>query len=164
VFIHKVYKWVFFKNIMVIREVGQQDRGFLETMANKYLMPLYGDQSEAVESWMDGRKTVFVSSDDEGLVGGFVALSDKPNRAYIKMSTLLIDEKFRGDGIGKGLLDKAIEYSCGTNNDQLLVTVNENVTSTINLLRGYDFEIVDRLKDKYITGQTELVFGRDLRA
>lgn len=148
---------------MEIREVGQQDRGFLEGLANKYLVPLYGNQDKAVDSWMNGEKRVFVSSDDDGLVGGFVALSDKPDRDYIKMSTLLIDESFRGRGAGKALLGKAIKYSEGTGNEHLIVTVNENIVSTLNLLKNNDFKILDELKGKYVPGQTEFVLGRSLK-
>lgn len=147
---------------MAIREIEQQDRDALEGMAVRYLEPLYGNQDKAVASWMDGSKTVFVSADESGRVGGFVALSDKPDRNYIKMSTLLIGENFRGRGAGKELLAKAIEYSSTTGNDRLLVTVNENVTSTLSLLENHDFEVVSRLEGKYIPGQAEIVLGRSL--
>ena len=131
-------------------------------MATKYLEPLYGNQDKAVESWMNGKRIVYISSDENNDVKGLVALLDNLDKDYITMSTLLIDKNFRNNGAGKGLLEKAIEYSSGTQNDYLIVTVNENINSTFNLLKKYGFEVIDKLKNKHIIGQTEFVLRRDL--
>jgi hypothetical protein len=57
----------------LIRKVGPQDEKVLLKMAEKYLVPLYGDQSKALEEWLTGfgHKNAYVAISD-GTPSGFV--------------------------------------------------------------------------------------------
>ena len=67
----------------MIRNFRSADFLALESMADRYLVPLYGDQRKAIAPWDSGDKPVFVAvNDTTSVVEGFLALTDKPDKSY----------------------------------------------------------------------------------
>lgn len=150
---------------MSIRKVGLKDKSKLKELANKYLVPLYGDVSKQIRGWLTGYgyKHAWVYETNKGEIAGIVAVSDKPNKEYIKISTLVVDEDHRRKGIGEELLEKALDYAYNTRKKEISVTVGEDITNSLNFFYKNGFVLKSELKEKYRKGKKELVLVRALK-
>lgn len=144
---------------MSIRKVESKDKGRLEELANKYLVPLYGDQSKALKGWLTGYnyKHAWVFEAEDKDIAGLVAVSNKPNKDYVKLSTLIVKEKYQGCGISNALLKKALDYALSSEKKELSVTVGEDIKTSLGFFYKNDFKLKKKLADKYRKGKKELV-------
>jgi len=152
-------------SIMPIRKVELKDKEELEELANKYLVPLYGDQTKALNEWLTGYnyKHAWVFEADNGEIEGLVAVSDKPDKNYVKLSTLVVKEEYLNKGIGKSLLEVALEYAKKSGKKEISVTVGEDVEDSFHFFKKYDFKLKKELQDKYREGKKELVLVREIK-
>lgn len=135
----------------------------LEHFADKYLVRLYGNQDKAISDWYSGKKSVLIDV-ESGIVRGFIALSDKPQKSYVKISTLLVDDDFKGMGIARRLLGSGIDFSReNTSKECISVTVNETIEDSIRFFERNGFSKVGELYGRYIPDQIEYILSRKLR-
>ena len=150
---------------MPIRKVEPKDKEELEELANKYLVPLYGDQTKALKGWLTGYnyKHALVFEADNGEIEGLVAVSDKPGKNYVKLSTLVVKEEYLNKGIGKSLLEVALKYAKKSGKKEISVTVGEEVEESLHFFCKYGFKLKKELQDKYREGKKELVLVREIK-
>ena len=150
---------------MLIRKVEPKDKEELKELANKYLVPLYGDQTKALKGWLTGYnyKHAWVFEANNGKIGGLVAVSDKPDKNYVKLSTFVIKEEYRNKGIGKSLLEVALEYAKKSGKKEISVTVGEDIKDSLHFFCEYDFKLKKELQNKYRKGKKELVLAMEIK-
>lgn len=147
---------------MNIRDFNvKTDLLILEKIAKEYLEPIYGNQNKAISEWKSGEKKVFIAEKD-GKIGGFIALKYSQGKDYIKIGTLFVSENYRNQNMGNSLINIAINYTLKMSLSKLLVTVNQNIRSTINLLEKNNFILIASLKDKYKKGENELIYMKEI--
>ncbi len=127
----------------MIRKVEPKDKEKLEELASKYLVPLYGNQSKAINEWItgDNYKHAWVFEIDNKDIGGLVVISDKPNKEYIKLSTLVVKEEYRNKGIGKSLLKVALEYVTKSKKREVSVTGGEDIEDSLIFLQSMGLDL-----------------------
>jgi len=145
---------------MTIRKVELKDREQLEKLAEKYIVPFYGDQRKAIDGWVTGSnfKHAWVYDNENGLVRGLVAVSDKPDKNYVKLSTLVVEEELRKNGIGSKLFEKAIEHVKKSKKEELSATVPEGRQDGIRFLEKKGFNLKIILNGKYMRREKELIY------
>ncbi len=150
---------------MSVRKVRLEDKEKLEELANKYLVKLYGDQSKALKGWLTGSnyKHAWVYETDERNITGLIAVSDKPDKNYIKLSTFIVRKEYKNKGIGKLLLEKALCYVRESEKEELSVTVGEDIVDSLTFFYRHDFKLKKELPDKYRKGKKELVLTRVIK-
>jgi len=150
---------------MPIRKVEPKDKEELEELANKYLVPLYGDQTKALKGWLTGYnyKHAWVFETDNGEIEGLVSVSNKPDKNYVKLSTLVIKEGYRNKRIGKSLLEVALEYAKKSGKEEISVTVGEDIEESLHFFCKYSFKLKKELQNKYRKGKKELVLVREIK-
>ncbi len=105
--------------------------------ANKKEMEEYCD-------FEDPKSRVFIATEDSGVRCGYLWMSErnsedtwdfrKPQWIY----DIVVDPKFRGNGLGKMLMEKAEEFAQEMNRD-IGLFVHEDNTSAINLYKKEDY-------------------------
>lgn len=147
----------------VLRKVTSKDEVFLRKIADEYLVPIYGDQTKALNGWLTGKgyKSAFII-EAHGQMAGLLSLKRDPAKDYVKISTLLIVDEFQRNKLGKILLDKSIEFTREQRVDRLIVTVSETVPQSVVFFLKNDFQIIDKKFGKYKRGVTEFIMERGL--
>lgn len=147
------------KDEIFIRKVKIIDREELQKIAEEYLAPLYGDQSRALNSWLTGSnyKTAYVAVNENNRIMGLLVISDKPYREYVKISTLLVLKDFQDKGIGRLLLEKAMEYLKDSKKDRMIVTVSETVPNSLAFFLRNKFNIIAKEVGRYKPGIVEFI-------
>jgi len=146
-----------------LRKVKSNDRPQLYEIAKKYLVPIYGDQSKALNEWLTGKgyKTVFVL-EITNRIGGLLSLKRNPNKDYIKISTFLIIDEFKNNKFGSILLTKSIEFAQERGEKRLIVTVSEAVPESVIFFLKNGFNIINYEMGKYKEGVVEFIMERRL--
>lgn len=118
-------------------------------------MPVYGDQSKALNEWLTGKghKSAFII-EAHGQTAGLLSLKRDPDKDYVKISTLLIVDEFQKNKLGKILLDKSVEFTREQRVDRLIVTVSETVPQSVVFFLKNNFQIIDKKIGKYKRGST----------
>lgn len=150
---------------MSVISVGNQDAKVLKYIAFEVLQPLYGDQTKAFSEWLsgDGFKQAFLLKNDVGKSQGFVSLKINPSINYVKISTFFIMPDFRGNGIGKELLNWVFDYVLiSTNVDFLKVTISEDKPESLAFFQKHKFKVIDQVEGKYFSGKTEFILQKEL--
>jgi ribosomal protein S18 acetylase RimI-like enzyme len=147
-----------------IRCVVRKDIWILDYFLSMILEPKYGSQRNWIEQWINGEnhKTAFLAFWGNELVG-FLCLKNNPDKNYLKISTMFILTKFRHRGRGSFFLEVAENLTRVYCKSELSVTVSEKDENTIGFFRSKDFKVIDKLKDKYQKGTTEVVLKKILK-
>lgn len=148
---------------MSIRPVFVEDEIQLRAIAENILEPLYGSQEKAIREWLTGAgyKNAFVFS-QTGDIAGLLSMKANPNKDFLKISTLVVAEKFRGAKIGRNLLDFAIEFTKVKKYKNVIVTVSESKPKAVSFFENSGFKTVDKCWSKYINGVNELIMLKEV--
>lgn len=143
---------------MGIRPVVKADEIELRSVAKNILEPLYGSQEKAINEWLtgDGHKKAFVFSKD-GNIASLLSMKANPNKNFLKISTLVVVEGFRGMKIGRQMLDFAINFTREREYKNIIVTVSESKPKAVVFFQNSGFETVETCLGKYIEGVNELI-------
>ena len=143
---------------MYIRRVCPDDYKTLEGVAKNILEPLYGDQSKALREWFSGEgfkhAFVLVGGDE---IEGFLSLKANQGKSYLKISTLVVLDRYKDAGRGKKLLEKAKEVAKQLGYHQIIVTVSDSKQESLNFFIRSGFVIIDRKPGKYKPNSTEII-------
>ncbi len=77
-------------------------------------------------------------------LSGFFVIQDGLDDSFLM--NIVVDKSLRGKGLGKKLLKKCIEI---TKNNRILLEVEENNKSAINLYKSIGFKEISRRKNYY---------------
>jgi GNAT superfamily N-acetyltransferase len=119
--------------------------------------------------WLINRMNEIGSGQAEGtgisVDGRLIALTiafHKPTNR-MKLCTLFVSPEFRGQGIGRALLDASVARAYEIGAESVYITVAETVAHTIvPLLNSRNFATTDLVPDRYGPGRNELILNRDL--
>lgn len=100
----------------------------------------------------DVNKT-FLIIDNNDLIG-FIHIQDLIDE--VDIIDIIIDVKYRNKGYASKLLEYVINYA---NGKKILLEVNENNTSAINLYKKYSFVEINRRKG-YYNGQDAIIMEK----
>lgn len=143
---------------MGIRPVAKADETQLRAVAKNILEPLYGSQEKAINEWLtgDGHKKAFVFSEN-GNIASLLSMKANPSKTFLKISTLVVVERFRGMKIGRQMLDFAIKFTKEKGYKNIIVTVSESKPKAVAFFQNSGFETVETCLGKYIEGINELI-------
>ena len=143
---------------MAIRAVVKEDESQLRSIAKNILEPLYGSQEKAINEWLTGNgyKKAFVFSLD-GEIASLLSMKADPGKNFLKISTLVVIENFRGMKIGRQMLDFAISFTKERGYKNIIVTVSESKPMAVAFFQNSGFETVETCLGKYIEGVNELI-------
>ncbi len=143
---------------MSIRPVMKTDEAQLRIVAKNILEPLYGSQKKAISEWLTGggHKNAFVFSKN-GNIAGLLSVKANPNKNFLKISTLVVVEKFRGMKIGRRMLEFAINFAREKGYKNIIVTVSESMPIVVAFFEDSGFETIKTCLGKYIEGVNELI-------
>ena len=148
----------------MIREVVQEDHEILSNVAQDILAPLYGDQGKAVQQWLNGegfkRAFVYVFV---GNIAGLLVLKSNKSKDYLKISTLVVLDGFKGFGIGGELLSFAESFAKTNLFRSIIVTVSEEKSESLSFFRKCGFVVIDSLNGKYQPGVVEHVLSKGVK-
>lgn len=149
---------------MKIRKVCDKDKDILEKIAKEMLEPLYGNQNKALNEWLTGNgfKYAFVLDYDEQ-VSGLLSIKANPDKFYLKISTLVILEKFRGKGFGSLLLSKAEIFAKENSYREIIVTVSDKKISAFNFFTKHGFHLIAEKFGKYKKDSKEFILKKEVR-
>lgn len=103
---------------------------------------------------LTGTRLILVSMENDEIAGIAILKRDKLER---KICTLRVVPAYRGKGYGGALMDYARRL---LRTDHPLITVPSSRLSEFQtILCRHEFELVQRLPDYYLDGQTEYVFN-----
>lgn len=80
-----------------------------------------------------------------------------PSKNFLKISTLVVVEGFRGMKIGRQLLEFVINFTKGKRYRNIIVTVSESRPRAVAFFQNFGFRIVKQYPGKYTEGITELI-------
>jgi ribosomal protein S18 acetylase RimI-like enzyme len=148
---------------MPIRKVEKKDEKALRKMAKEFLEPIYGNQEKAINEWLTGSgfKNVFIFADDLKVMG-LLSLKANPNKSYLKISTLIVNNGCRDKNVGRELLGKALVFALENNYRDVIVTVSEMKEDALGFFMCAGFGLVKKCHDKYIKGISEYILRRTL--
>ncbi len=148
----------------MIRKMKPEDKEKVMSIAKKYLEHLYGDQKKQVETWVYGLKDkVGFVYEENGEIGGILVLSLKPHKKYLKISSLVVDEKYRRKGVGKTFLEISEKYANYIGKEEISVTVGDDVELSKRFFEKHGYKLVDKLYEKYRKGKYELIYSKRLK-
>jgi ribosomal protein S18 acetylase RimI-like enzyme len=143
---------------MGIRAVVKTDEAQLRIIAKNILEPLYGSQEKAINEWLTGNgyKNAFVFLQN-GKIAGLLSMKANPSKNFLKISTLVVVEDFRGMKIGRQMLDFAFKFTKEKGFKNIIVTVSESKPKAVSFFQNSGFETVETCLGKYIEGVNELI-------
>lgn len=143
---------------MAIRAVTQEDERQLRGIAKNILEPLYGSQEKAINEWLtgSGHKKAFVFLHN-GNIASLLSMKANPNKNFLKISTLVVVEDFRGMKIGRQMLNFAINFTKEKGYKSIIVTVSESKPRAVIFFQNSGFETIETCLGKYIEGVNELI-------
>lgn len=150
---------------MLIKSVSDKDLAILEHIAFDILEPLYGDQSKSLYEWVSGEgfKYAFLSKSREGEYQGFISLKINPLKDYVKISTFFVLPNFRGNGIGKSLLQFVFKYVIDLGKYKYLkVTISEDNPESLAFFQKNNFVLTDKIDGKYKHNKTEFILYKEI--
>ncbi len=83
-----------------------------------------------------------------------------PNKSYAKISTLIVTEEYRGNGVANILLDKAFALIVKSDFSEVVVTVSETKEDVLGFFMCAGFHLIKKCPDKYVKGITEFILRR----
>jgi ribosomal protein S18 acetylase RimI-like enzyme len=107
-------------------------------------------------------RTAWVAEID-GKVVGFAIISDKGDRAYVKLSSIAVAKGMRKRGVGERLLQTCLDYAMSTSHGRMILTVTEDNRLTKEFFVHHGFKLIGRIGNKYRPRKDEYVYERKLR-
>lgn len=146
-----------------IRPMKTSDAPHIQELSQQYLGSWFGDQLNPVKEWLLGSnyKTAWVAEVD-GSVVGFAIVSDKPDRDYLKLSSMVVDTELRRRGVGTHLLARCLAYMDESRKDRILLTVSEDNRLSRGFFEHQGFRHVGTVANKFRPGKAELIYTRFL--
>ena len=146
---------------MIIRILDKTDKTIVEQLDR--LLHLLNPSApetdhERLAGLIDGKRLmIFVSSEEDGTLSGMLTLTHCPTLSGDKywIEDVIVDERFRGTGIGRALVRAAVRHLREKEKSPVLyLTSNPSRVSARNLYRSEGFE-------EYETGVFRLKAGQD---
>lgn len=106
-------------------------------------VPVTIDEASLERLLSEDRFNLFVAEDDDRTVMGMLTLTSCPTLAGEKVwiEDVIVDEKFRGQGVGRALLRAAVEFARKELKTQAVyLTSNPSRVQARNLYRSEGFE------------------------
>ena len=147
-----------------ITKVSIEHSQKLREIADNILAPIYGNQDKAFGEWHTGagNKHAFVALNENGQVAGLLSMKLSPEKPYLKISTLLVLEIYKGSGCASEMLEYSVEYARKHGYKSILVTVSETKQESIDFFMKKGFIVIRSEKDKYTVGITEHIMIKEL--
>lgn len=147
----------------MIRKVVISDMELLRKIAIEKLEPLYGNQDKAISGWLYGtdNKVAYVKVIDNN-IAALLSLKDNNKNDYLKISTLLVLDSYKGHGVASELLDFAEKYALVNNYKKIKVTVSDNKKESLDFFIKKKFIITDKLFGKYIPNVYENIMEKEV--
>lgn len=103
---------------------------------------------------IENRNIIFIKNDNDEIVGFSSLKKEKDEK---KICTLYVKDSYREIGIGEILLEESFKY---IETDKPLVTFSEdNYSLYEKIIKKYDWNLTQKLKDKYKIGKEEYCFN-----
>jgi ribosomal protein S18 acetylase RimI-like enzyme len=139
---------------MMIRELGPEEAYPME------LLLLADPEEEAIQAYI-ARGTCYVAEEDGRLVGVYVLLPTRPGTAEIM--NIAVKEGFQGRGIGRALLEHAMETSRGQGFRYLDIGTGNSSLEQLRLYQRCGFRIVGVDRNYFIKHYKEPIFENGLQ-
>jgi ribosomal-protein-alanine N-acetyltransferase len=97
---------------------------------------------------MNESLVIFV--DNSGYVIGYAIVLRKKNSYKARLYSFMIDEKFRGNGLGSAYLSALIHEETGV--DGIILEASENNEPAIRMYHRAGFEVIQRVQNYYKDG------------
>jgi ribosomal protein S18 acetylase RimI-like enzyme len=146
-----------------IRPMQTSDAACIHALSEQHLVSWFGDQLNPVQDWLLGSnyKTAWVAEVD-GRVVGFVIISDKPDRDYIKVPSMVVGPDLRHRGVGTHLLARCLTYLAESRKNRIMLTISEDNSLSREFFEHQGFQHVGTISNKYRPGKAELIYIRRL--
>ncbi len=132
---------------MMIQIIEKADKGMVEEIDRllHLLSPSapHADGGRLGNLTESGRMKIFVSKEDDGTLSGMLTLTYCPTIVRDKywIEDVIVDERFRGRGIGRALIQAAVRHLQEKEDPPVLyLTSNPSRVSARNLYRSEGFE------------------------
>lgn len=148
---------------MNIRLVSAQDTPLLETIAGEFISRYYGDQTTHIREWLDGggHKLSFLCHDNNSAVG-FVSLKKDPAQDYVKLCSLIVFPRYRGQGYHFKMLNWSLMHVQKWGYNRIIATVSEDKPDLMQFYIDNGFQLVKHLVGKYQPAKTEFVLAKTI--
>ena len=105
-------------------------------------------QQESIEEcFQNPAYNFFVAKDDGGAVVGYIALYQVRDEAFVE--NLCVSEACRRQGIGKALVERAVEHCKANGASFLSLEVRRSNTAALGLYNAFGFDIEGTRKNYY---------------
>jgi len=156
---------------VVIRDYRKEDLPAVKWLMLQYLPRFYDDIDESFSEslteahekgydpfgYFTKAKRVWIA-EIEGEVVGMMSVSIKRGDS-VKISPILIDEAYRGRGIGRKLIERLVQFVEENNLRKIYCTVAIQNTGTLAFFDRLGFIREGYLEQQYKGGMTEVVYG-----
>ena len=99
------------------------------------------------ECFMNPAYYFFVAKDEGNRVIGYIAVYIVRDEAFVE--NICVDEAFRRQGVGKALVEKAIDHCRANGASFLSLEVRRSNTAALGLYTGFGFDIEGTRKNYY---------------
>lgn len=147
----------------MIRKVVLEDEEILKKIAIERLEPLYGNQDKAINGWLYGsdNKIAYVKIVNDN-IAGLLSLKDNDKKDYLKISTLLVLDSYKGHGVASELLTYAENYALSKKYKKIKVTVSDIKNESLCFFKKKNFITTDKIFGKYIPDVYENIMEKEV--
>ena len=112
------------------------------------LLLLADPHKESIEKYLSNGTCFIVENDNEDVIGCYVLKSNSP--IEVEIVNIAVEERYQGKGIGKQMLNHAIDYAHGCGYTKLAIGTANSSIYQLYLYQKIGFDI-DRIeKDHYL--------------
>ena len=101
-----------------------------------------------------------IKAEIDGIITGYILFSKLIDEGEVL--SFAVDEKFRRKGIGKKLLEKAVNAFNVLNVQKVFLEVRKHNFAAIELYKSFGFKIIDERKNYYADKENALVMRLEL--
>jgi ribosomal protein S18 acetylase RimI-like enzyme len=142
------------------RDISVQQVNGHENMPYDLLL-LADPSTEMIDAYLKQSK-VFVATLGQEVIGTIVISALSAQCAEIK--NIAVRSEFQGKGVGKRLLDFAIETARNANYQSLCIGTSNSSIAQLYLYQSKGFEIKEIIKDFFINNYPEPIYENGIRA
>lgn len=145
--ISKTYNFAYYKHVYsFLEDLNMEYKGFRKWYFKKVF-----------NSILDGERQLIIKEYHNEIMG--VAILKK-NLFENKISTLRVNQKYRGLGVGTELMNRSLDL---LNDEFPLITVSSNRLNEFNqLLKNFNFQLFEKYKSYYYKDIDEYSFNKPL--
>lgn len=139
---------------MTIRPLNQNEQPPME------LLLLADPSQELVEEYIR-RGECFVAETDEGIVGVYVLLKTRPGT--VELVNVAVDERFQGRGIGKQLVNHAVERARSLGFQTIEIGTGNSGVGQLALYQKCGFRITGVDRDFFLRHYSEPIYENGIQ-